>query len=97
VKDRDKTHRITGVILIRLTFSLNKIQVLMIAMGGFGEQKVGVRPAMGMVVEWNLNMHFLLKFRLLNVVVLFAAKITWAWPRNKGDVAPYLSMDKFMK
>jgi hypothetical protein len=52
---------------------------------------------MGMVVERNPNMTFLLKFRLLKVVVLFAAKITWAWPKNKGDVAPYLSMVEFMK
>jgi hypothetical protein len=52
---------------------------------------------MGMVVERNPNMIFLLKFGLLKVAVLFAAKITWAWPKNKGDAAPYLSMDEFMK
>jgi hypothetical protein len=56
-----------------------------------------MRPAMGMVVERNPNMHFLLKFGLLKVVVLFAAKITWAWPKIKADAAPYLSMDEFMK
>jgi hypothetical protein len=52
---------------------------------------------MDMVVEQNPNKPFLLKFGLLKVVVLFAAKITWAWPKNKGDTAPYLSMDEFMK
>jgi hypothetical protein len=52
---------------------------------------------MGVVVEQNPNMPFLLKFGLLKVAVLFAAKITWAWPKNKGDAAPYSSMDEFMK
>jgi hypothetical protein len=52
---------------------------------------------MGVVVERNPNMPFLLKFGLLKVAVLFAAKITWAWPKNKGDAAPYSSMDEFMK
>jgi hypothetical protein len=52
---------------------------------------------MGMVVERNPNMPFLLKSRLLKVAVLFAAKITWALPKNKGDATPYLSMDEFMK
>jgi hypothetical protein len=42
-----------------------------------------VRPAMGMVVERNPNRPFLLKFGLLKVVVLFAAKITWDWPKIK--------------
>jgi hypothetical protein len=56
-----------------------------------------VRPAMGIVVERNPNRPFLLKFELLKVTVLFAAKITWAWPKNKSDAAPYLSMDEFMK
>jgi hypothetical protein len=69
----------------------------MMVRGVFKEEKVGVRPAMGMVVERNPNMAFLLKFRLLKVAVLFAAKITWAWPKNKSDAAPYLSMDEFMK
>jgi hypothetical protein len=69
----------------------------MTAMGVFEEEKVGVRPAMGMVVERNPNRPFLLKFGLLKVVVLFAAKITWAWPKNKSDAAPYLSIDEFMK
>jgi hypothetical protein len=69
----------------------------MMATGVFEEEKVGVRPAMGMVVKRNPNMHFLLKFRLLKVTVLFAVKITWDWPRNKGDKTPYLSMDEFMK
>jgi hypothetical protein len=52
---------------------------------------------MGMVVKWNPNRPFLLKFGLLKVAVLIAAKITWAWPKNKSDAAPYLSMDEFMK
>jgi hypothetical protein len=52
---------------------------------------------MDMVVEQNPNRPFLLKFGLLKVVVLFAVKITWAWPKNKGDTAPYLSIDEFMK
>jgi hypothetical protein len=69
----------------------------MTATGVFEEEKVGVRPAMGMVVERNPNRPFLLKSGLLKGVVLFAAKITWAWPKNKGDAAPYLSMDEFMK
>ena len=56
-----------------------------------------MRPAMGMVVERNPNRPFLLKFGLLKVAVLFAAKITWAWPKNKSDAAPYLSKDEFMK
>jgi hypothetical protein len=50
----------------------------MMATGVFEEGKVGVRPATDMVVEQNPNKPFLLKFRLLKVVVLFAAKITWA-------------------
>jgi hypothetical protein len=66
-------------------------------MGVFEEEKVGVRPALGMVVERNPNSPFLLKFGLLKVAILFAAKITWAWPKNKSDAAPYLSMDEFMK
>jgi hypothetical protein len=52
---------------------------------------------MGKVVKWNSNRPFLLKFGLLKVAVLFATKITWAWPKNKGDAAPYVSMDEFMK
>jgi hypothetical protein len=52
--------------------------------GVFEEEKVGVRPAMGMVVERNPNRPFLVKFRLLKVAILFAVKITWAWPKNKG-------------
>jgi hypothetical protein len=52
---------------------------------------------MGMVVKRNPNRPFLLKFGHLKVAVLFAAKITLAWPKNKGDAAPYLSMDEFMK
>jgi hypothetical protein len=56
--------------------SLNKIRVLMMAMGVFEEEKVGVRPAMGLVVERNPNRPFHLKFGLLKVAVLFAAKIT---------------------
>jgi hypothetical protein len=52
---------------------------------------------MGMVVERNPNRHFLLKFGLLKVAFLFAAKITWGWPKNKIDAAPYLSMDEFMQ
>jgi hypothetical protein len=66
-------------------------------MGVFEEEKVGVWPAMGVAVEPNPNRPFLLKFGLLKVVVLNAAKITWAWPKNTGDTAPYLSMDGFMK
>jgi hypothetical protein len=31
------------------------------------------------------------------VAILIAAKITWVWPKNKGDTTPYLSMDEFMK
>jgi hypothetical protein len=58
-------------------FSLNKIYVLMTARGVFEQEKVGMRPAMGMVVERNPNRPFLLKFRLLKVAVLFTAKITW--------------------
>jgi hypothetical protein len=69
----------------------------MTATGVFEEEKVGMRPAMGMVVKRNPNRPFLLKFGLLKVAVLFAAKTTWAWPKNKGDTAPYLSMDEFMK
>jgi hypothetical protein len=69
----------------------------MTATGVFEEEKVGVRPTMGMVVERKPNMPFLLKFELLKVAVLFAAKITWAWPKNKSKAAPYLSMDEFMK
>jgi hypothetical protein len=85
------------VVAAMANFSLNKIRVLMTAMGVFEEKNVGVRPAMGMVVEWNPNRPFLLKFRLLKVAVLFAAKITWAWLKNKSDTTPYLSMDEFMK
>jgi hypothetical protein len=52
---------------------------------------------MGMVVELNPNKPFLLKFRLLKVAVLFSSKNTSAWPKNKGEATPYLSMDEFMK
>jgi hypothetical protein len=52
---------------------------------------------MGMAVEPIPNMSFLLKFGLLKVADLIATKITWAWPKNKGDVAPYKAMDEFMK
>jgi hypothetical protein len=52
---------------------------------------------MGMAVEQNPNMPFLLIFGLLKVAILIASKITWAWPKNKGHAAPYLSMDEFMK
>jgi hypothetical protein len=85
------------IVAAMANFSLNKIRVLMMVAGVFEEKKGGVRPAMGMVIEWNPNRPFLLKFRLLKVAVLFAAKITWAWPKNKSDAAPYLSMDEFMK
>jgi hypothetical protein len=85
------------VVAAMANFTLNKICVLMTAMGVFEDEKVGVRPAMGMVVERNPNRPFLLKFALLKVAVLFATKITWAWPKNKSDTTPYLSMDEFMK
>jgi hypothetical protein len=85
------------IVAAMANFSLNKIQVLMMATGVFEKEKVGVRPAMGMVVERNPNRPFLLKFGLQKVVVLFAAKITWVWPKNKIDAASYLSMDEFMK
>jgi hypothetical protein len=52
---------------------------------------------MGMAVEPNPNRPFLLKFKLLKVIDLIAAKITWAWPKIKGDAAPYKAMDEFMK
>jgi hypothetical protein len=52
---------------------------------------------MGMVVEPNPNRPFLLKFGLLKVVDLIAAKITWAWPKIKGGAAPYKAMDEFWK
>jgi hypothetical protein len=52
---------------------------------------------MGMVVERNPNMPFLLKFGLLKVADLIAVKITWAWPKIKGDTSPYKAMDEFMK
>jgi hypothetical protein len=52
---------------------------------------------MGMAVEQNPKMHFLLKFGLQKVADLIAAKITWAWPKIKGDTTPYRAMDKFMK
>jgi hypothetical protein len=68
------------IVAAMANFSLNKIRVLMTATGVFEEEKVGVRPAMGMVVERNPNRPFLLKFGLLKVAVLFAVKITWAWP-----------------
>jgi hypothetical protein len=50
----------------------------MTAAGVFEEERLGVRPAMGMAVEPKHNMHFLLKFGLLKVADLIAAKITWA-------------------
>ena len=56
-----------------------------------------MRPALGRVVERSPNRPFLLKFGLLKVAVLFAAKITWAWPKNRSDAAPYVSMDEIMK
>jgi hypothetical protein len=48
---------------------------------------------MGMAVKLNANMPFLLKFGLLKVAELIAAKITWAWPKIKGDASPYKVMD----
>jgi hypothetical protein len=51
------------------------------AMGVFEEGKVEVQPAMGMAVEPNPKRPFLLKFKLLKVVVLIAAKITWFGPK----------------
>ena len=57
------------VVAAMANFSLNKIRVLMTAMGVFEEEKVGVRPTMGMVVERNPNRPFLLKFGLLKVAV----------------------------
>jgi hypothetical protein len=56
-----------------------------------------VPPAMGMAVKLNPNSPFLLKFRLLKVADLIAMKITWAWPKIKGDAAPYKAMHEFMK
>jgi hypothetical protein len=50
----------------------------MTATGVFEEERLGVQPAMGMAVEPNPNMPFLLKFGLLKVADLIAAKITWA-------------------
>jgi hypothetical protein len=52
---------------------------------------------MGMAVKPNPNMPFILKFGLLKVADLIAAKITWAWPKIKGDAAPYKAMDELMK
>jgi hypothetical protein len=52
---------------------------------------------MGMAVEPNPNRPFLLKFRLLKLADLIAAKITWAWPKIKGDATPYKAIDEFMK
>jgi hypothetical protein len=60
-------------------------------------KKVGVQPAMGTADEPNPNRSFLLKFGLLKVVVLIAAKITWACPKIKADATPYLSMGEIMK
>jgi hypothetical protein len=85
------------VVAAMANFNQNKIHVLMTATGVFEEEKLWVRPAMGMVIERNPNKPFLLKFGLLKVVVLFAVKITWAWPKNKSGAAPYKSMDEFMK
>jgi hypothetical protein len=69
----------------------------MMTTGVFEEERLGVRPAMGMAVEPNPNRPFLLKFGLLKVANLIAAKITWAWPKIKGDATPYKAMDEFMK
>jgi hypothetical protein len=85
------------VVAAMASISVNKIRFLMTSRGVFEEEKVGVRPTMGMVVERNPNRPILLKFGLLKVAILFAAKITWAWPKNKSDAVPYLSMDEFMK
>jgi hypothetical protein len=52
---------------------------------------------MGMAVKPNPNRPFLLRFGLLKVADLIAAKITWAWSKNKGDAAPYFCMDEIMK
>jgi lipocalin len=64
----------------------------MTATGVFEEIRLGVRPAMSMAIESNPNRHFL----FLKVADLITAKITWAWPKIKGDATPY-NMDKFMK
>jgi hypothetical protein len=50
-----------------------------------------------MVVEPNPKRPFILKYGLLKLDVLIAPKITWAWPQNKGDAAPYQTMDEFIK
>jgi hypothetical protein len=52
-------------------------------MGVFEEEKVGVRPAKGMAAEHNPRRPFLLKYGLLKVVILIAAKITWPGPKIK--------------
>jgi hypothetical protein len=67
------------------------------AIGLFEEERLGMRPAMGMAVESNPNWTFLLKLGLLKVANLIAAKITWAWPKIKGGASPYKAMDEFMK
>jgi hypothetical protein len=51
-------------------------------MGVFEEERLGVQPAMGLAVDPNANRPFLLKFGLLKVADLIAAKFTWAWPKN---------------
>jgi hypothetical protein len=63
----------------------------------FEEERLGLHLAMGMAVEPNPNRPFLIKFGLLKVADLIAAKIIWAWPKIKSDLAPYKAMDKFMK
>jgi hypothetical protein len=55
----------------------------------FEEEKVWVWPAVGMVVEPNPKTPFLLKYRLQKMADLITAKMTWAWPKNKGGIAPY--------
>jgi hypothetical protein len=52
---------------------------------------------MGMTVEPNPKRPFILKYGLLKVVVLIAAKSTCGWPKNKGDTVPYQAMDEIMK
>jgi hypothetical protein len=50
----------------------------MTATGVFEEERLGMRPAMGMAVKPNPNRPFLLKSGLLKVADFIAAKITWA-------------------
>jgi hypothetical protein len=57
----------------------------------------GFRPAKGWVAEIHPRWVFLLRYGLQKLTILNITKMTWAWPKNNGDAAPYQAIDEDMK